>query len=97
MVFFINRVAYLDSELHKDCRPFSFEPSILVGKAFQSERTMAVKSKAVVQEKEITEEKEQLKKWLIKADSSRENIQNTISYLKARDAPLLSEPIVVGL
>ena len=44
MVFFINRVAFRNGKLEKDCRHFAFEESILVGKAFQSEKTMAVKS-----------------------------------------------------
>lgn len=53
MAFFINRVGFRNGELSKDCRPFFFQESILIGKAFQSEKTMSVKSKALQEEKEI--------------------------------------------
>ena len=36
MVFFINRVSYRNGKLLKDCQPFDYDDSILVGKAFQS-------------------------------------------------------------
>jgi hypothetical protein len=97
MVFFINRVAFLNGKLEKDCRPFDFDDSILVGKAFQSEKTVTVKTLTEEKEKEINEEKEHLDNWLKKAASDLQYIQNTINYLKAKDAPLLTEPLVPNI
>lgn len=44
MVFFINRVGFRKGKLEKDSQPFEFDDSILIAKAFQSEKTMAVKA-----------------------------------------------------
>ena len=44
MGFFVNRVTYKNGKLEKDCRPFGFEDSILIAKAFQSDKTILAKS-----------------------------------------------------
>lgn len=44
MVFFINRVGFRNGKLEKDSQPFEFEDSILIAKAFESEKTVAVKN-----------------------------------------------------
>ena len=44
MVFFINRVGFRNGKLEKDSQPFLFDDSIMIAKAFPSEKTKAVKT-----------------------------------------------------
>ena len=68
MVFFINRVGFRNGKLEKDSQPFEFDESILVAKAFQSDKTMAVKAISEEKEKQINEEKAHLIDWSEKAE-----------------------------
>ena len=68
MVFFINRVGFRKGKLEKDSQPFEFDDSILIAKAFQSEKTMAVKALSEEKERQINEEKTNLINWLEKTE-----------------------------
>jgi hypothetical protein len=64
MTFFINRVSYKNNKLQKDTRLFDFEPSILINKSQQSERTKQLKPKSLELEKELLQEKANLLAWI---------------------------------
>ena len=90
MVFFINRVGFRNGKLEKDSQPFEFEDSILIAKAFESEKTVAVKNLTEEKERQINEEKATLTAWIDKASAQKDNIEQTIKYLKSQEVPLLS-------
>ena len=94
MVFFINRVGFRNGKLEKDSQPFEFEDSILIAKAFESEKTVAVKNVTEQKERQINEEKAALIAWIEKATTQKETLEQTIKYLKAQEVPLLSQPLV---
>ena len=66
----------------------------MIAKAFQSDKTMVVKSLNEEKEKQINDEKSNLMKWLEKAKADISNIESTINYLKSKDVPLISNPLV---
>ena len=90
MVFFINRVGFRNGKLEKDSQPFEFEDSILIAKAFESEKTVAVKNLTEAKERQTYEEKATLTAWIDKASAQKDNIEQTIKYLKSQEVPLLS-------
>ena len=94
MIFFINRVTYKNSKLEKDNRVFEFEESILVSKSQPSEKTQLLRTQNREFEKELIQEKKDLNDWLVKIEKDRSAIEQTLNYLRSKEAPLLQEPMV---